>query len=113
MTTETLIEKVREKLGTLNERDEQLLVLITKILQREGAVQSKQLSEKSFTRRGVGLESGEIHMCDRQPPAVSLSNQRNELNSDTKNRQIYLARKKRSRQKAKIAAIRAATSRAI
>ena len=109
MTTEMFIEKVREKLGTLNERDEQLLTSIIKTLQREGAVQSQQPSEKDFTRRGVGLEGGEIHVHDPQPPAVNLGNQDDEPNSDPKNRQIYLARKKRKRRKSKIIAMQTAS----
>lgn len=104
-----LIEKVREKHGTLSERDEQFLVAIAKILQREGAIESEQPSQESFIRRGVGLESGEIPVRVRKLPTASLCHQNNELNSTKRDRKIFLARKKRSRQKAKIAAIQAAS----
>jgi hypothetical protein len=109
MTAKMLIAKVREKLGTLSERDEQFLVDIAKILQREGAIEPDQLSQGIFIRRGVGLESGEIPVCVRKLPTANPFYQKNELNSAKQNRKIFLARKRRSRQKAKIAAIQAAS----
>ena len=56
MTTETLIQKVRDELGELDAQSEQAVTTAVKILQRVNTVPSPQPSEENFIGRNITLE---------------------------------------------------------
>jgi hypothetical protein len=56
MTTEILIEKVREEIGSLSTESEQAVATALKILQRDGTKSSAQPSEENFVSHNITLE---------------------------------------------------------
>jgi len=59
MTAETLVEKVREEFGTLDERNEQLLGLFEKILKRANEAPATQSFRENFVSRNITPEEYE------------------------------------------------------
>lgn len=56
MTTETLIQKVREKRGSLNSENEQILAMAMQILQDAENTSLPSAAEKSFISRNISME---------------------------------------------------------
>lgn len=59
MTAETLVEKVREEFGTLDERNEQLLGLFEKILKRANEAPATKSFRENFVSRNITPEEYE------------------------------------------------------
>jgi hypothetical protein len=98
MTTEMLIQKVREELGRpLNAREEQILVTTLKIWQNAQAEQSRRSSDKNFVKP---KPASELHEQSKAHPVTKPSDQHQPL---AKNRQIYLIKKRNKRRKLMIA----------
>jgi len=56
MTSETIIQKVREEVGTLDENGELLLAKIAKVLTTANEVSKPQASAESFVSRNISME---------------------------------------------------------
>jgi hypothetical protein len=59
MTTEVLIQKVRDELGVLDERSEQFVATLKKVLQGDGETSKPQPSQEKFVSRNITLEEYE------------------------------------------------------
>jgi len=56
---EVLIQKVRDELGVIDERSEQFVTTLKKILQRHGETSGPQPSQTTFVSRNITLEEYE------------------------------------------------------
>lgn len=56
MTAETIVKKVQKELGVLDERAEQFVATLKKVLQDAGEASVRQLSEESFVGRNISME---------------------------------------------------------
>ncbi len=59
MTTETLVQQVRDELGVIDERGEQFVATLKKILQRTSEASKPQSSQDAFVSRNITLEEYE------------------------------------------------------
>ena len=98
MTTEMLIQKVREELGRpLSAREEQILVTTLKIWKNAQAEQARQLADKNFVKP---KPASVLHQQSQAHPLPKPSDQHQPL---AKNRQIHLIKKRNKRRKMMIA----------
>lgn len=94
MTTEMLIQKVREELGRpLSAREEQILVTTLKIWKNAQAEQARQLADKNFAKPKPAPELRE------QSKPVPLPNSGNQHQPAAKNRHNHLIKKKNKRRR--------------
>ncbi len=85
MTTETLIQKVREEVGELDERSRQLLATAMKIIQKMDTATNSPPTEKGFLGRNISLQEYEA-----LPPHEKLryQDEAEELNQDWTQKQL-------------------------
>ena len=94
MTTETLIQKVREELGRpLSAREEQILVTTLKIWKNAQAEQARKLTDKNFAKP---KPSPELH---ERSKALPLSKPNDQQQPAAKNQHNHLIRKRNKRRR--------------
>lgn len=94
MTTEMLMQKVREELGRpLSAREEQILVTTLKIWKKAQAEQARQLADKNFVMPKPAPELRE------QTKALPLSKPANQQQPPAKSTHNYLIKKRNKRRR--------------